>query len=108
MCGPHRAAAAGRRHELGQAHGALSNDRSAGRDLRACRARMASNSSGPARSSAREDFSYLRPTMNPSLAEKIVEGLSADLQDLLVREAFVRARRTQVAATLESKRAAQA
>ncbi len=46
--------------------------------------------------------------MKPIPAEQLVEGLSADLQDLLVREAFVRARRAQVQAELESRRAAEA
>jgi hypothetical protein len=46
--------------------------------------------------------------MNPIPAETIVEELSSDLQDLLVREAFVRRRRQQILASLEAQRAQEA
>jgi hypothetical protein len=46
--------------------------------------------------------------MKPIPAEKIVEELSTDLHDLLVREAFVRRRRQGLAAELEALRAKQA
>jgi hypothetical protein len=46
--------------------------------------------------------------MKPIPAEKIIEGLSEDLQDLVVREAFVRHRRAGLAAGLAQAQAQEA
>ncbi len=46
--------------------------------------------------------------MKPISTDQIVESLSADAQDLMVREAFVRVRRSQLLAELEKKRAEEA
>lgn len=46
--------------------------------------------------------------MKPISADQIIEGLSEDLQDLIVREAFIRKRKLELAAVLAERRTQEA